>query len=253
MIYETMGRAREYFELAANLYTGCGHRCGYCYGADVTHTRPDEFFERPKAKNLAIERLRADASRLANKCERRHILLSFVTDPYQPLDVELKVTRRAIQVLHDFGLHVAILTKGGQRAVRDFDLLTKYDWFGVSLTTFTRATWWEWERFTGTQSIERVKTLEMAKEKGVPTWVSCEPVLDTNETLKVIEYAAPYVDVFKVGTLNYRKEAARIHWKKFAEDVVALLEGLGKSYYIKKDLARFLGEPDGITKGGVPT
>lgn len=38
-IYETKGRAREFCELAINLYTGCRHRCSYCYGADYTHHR----------------------------------------------------------------------------------------------------------------------------------------------------------------------------------------------------------------------
>ena len=48
VIYETSGRAREFNDLAINLFTGCGHRCIYCYGADVTHTDKRKFELEPK-------------------------------------------------------------------------------------------------------------------------------------------------------------------------------------------------------------
>ncbi|MFA5429872.1 MAG: radical SAM protein [Candidatus Omnitrophota bacterium] len=134
MIYETNGRAREYFELAANLYKGCEHACRYCYGADVTHTTPDQFFRRGVPKTGALERLKASAARYAKKGERRHVLLSFITDPYQPAEAEYCLTREAIKALHSYGIYVAILTKGGKRSTRDFDILTPLDIYGTSLT-----------------------------------------------------------------------------------------------------------------------
>ena len=60
------------------------------------------------------------------------------------------------------------------------------------------------------------------------------------------------IDVFKVGTLNYREEGKMINWKKFAQDAVELLDRLGANYYIKKDLARYIGKPEGIRKGVLP-
>lgn len=251
MIYETNGRAREYFELAANLYQGCEHACRYCYGADVLHKKPDEFFRRGVPKPRALEDLKDDARRLAKRGERRHILLSFITDPYQPAEAETGLTRKAIKALHEYGIFVAILTKGGQRPVRDFDLLTEFDLFGVSLTTRDPKTILRWEPNVSLP-YERIRSLELAKARGIPTWVSCEPVLEPAETLALIREAAPFTDHFKVGTLNYQKEAERIHWRQFAQDAVKLLDDLGKPYYIKKDLARFLGHPEGITKGNVP-
>src|SRR3972149_6634508 len=42
VIYEPTGKAREYAELAVNLYSGCGHSCGYCYApACLKKTRAD--------------------------------------------------------------------------------------------------------------------------------------------------------------------------------------------------------------------
>jgi len=250
IIYETTGRAREYFELAANLYSGCEHACRYCYGATVTHKDPKEFFGKPRVRGGVLKELTKDAARLPSN-EVRHILLSFVTDPYQPLDGELKITRRAIQILHGEGLSVAILTKGGLRATRDFDLLTKHDLFGVTLVFEDEATRTIWEPYAAPTG-ERIATLRHAKERGIPTWVSFEPVFEPAQTLSLIAHCADVIDVFKVGTLNYREEGKMINWKKFAQDAVELLDDLGANYYIKKDLARHIGRPEGIRKGLLP-
>lgn len=260
IIYETSGRAREYFELAANLYSGCEHACVYCYGADVTRKDPKEFFgpATPKKPNILAE-LQRDVIRLQRKYETRHILLSFVTDPYQPAEVELGLTRAAIRVIHKATLDVAILTKGGFRATRDFDLLTKADCFGVTLTFLDPKRSREWEPGAALP-FDRVRSLEDAYARGIPTWVSLEPVIDPAESLALIEATAPFVDVFKVGTLNYQGKLPRelqdqvkgINWQRFAQDAVNLLDNLGKNYYIKRDLARHIGRPEGITKGNVP-
>ena len=256
IIYETSGRAREYFELAANLYSGCGHACQYCYGADVTRKDPKESFGNPRPRDGVLLQLEKDAARLARKFETRHVLLSFVTDPYQPAEEEFQLTRRAIQILHKNGIAVAILTKGGFRATRDFDLLTNLDLFGVTLTFVhpNRSRTWE----PGAAfPIDRIRSLEMAKERGILTWVSLEPVIDPGESLALIEATAGFVDHYKVGTLNYssklpwklKDKVRRIDWKNFARNVVLLLDGLGANYYIKKDLARYIGKPEGIRKG----
>ena len=259
MIYETSGRAREYFELAANLYSGCEHACAYCYGADVTRKDPKEFFGRAETRGNVMAELARDAFRLMKKVEIRHVLLCFVTDPYQPLEMKLEVTRRAIKVLHRHKLSVAILTKGGKRATRDFDLLTSADLFGVTLTFMDSGRSRSWEPGAALPS-ERLDSLKEAHERGIPTWVSLEPVIDPAESLDMIEATAGFVDHYKVGTLNYSNKLPRqlrdqvrgIDWKNFARNAVMLLDGLGKNYYIKKDLARHIGRLEGIRKGNLP-
>ena len=42
-IYKTKGKAKEYGEMALNAYTGCTHKCTYCYAPSVTH-KTDEIF-----------------------------------------------------------------------------------------------------------------------------------------------------------------------------------------------------------------
>jgi len=260
MIYEASGRAREYFELAANLYTGCEHGCVYCYGADVLHIPRAEFYRRAVPRQQgdgALAALRKDAERMNARGDDRHVLLSFVTDPYQPADMEFKLTRRAIEELHRYGIPVAILTKGGLRATRDFDLLGPADLFGTTLTFIQASRSKSWEPGAALPA-ERMAALKEAHDKGVGTWVSLEPVIDPSETLQLIEETAAFVDHYKVGTLNYSKRlppeytGPRIDWRTFARSARLVLNALGKSYYIKKDLARYLGEAEGITVGEFP-
>ena len=200
IIYETKGRAREYFELAANLYSGCAHGCVYCYGAHITKKTPGEF-GRPQARDGVIKQLQKDAARLPLN-EVRHILLSFMTDPYQPLEEELRLTRRAIGILHAEALSVAILTKAPTLATRDFDLLTDKDLFGTTLTFLDPKLSRKWEPRADLPG-NRIRALEEAHNRGIPTFVSLEPVIYQADTLALIEETAGFVDQFKVGKLNY--------------------------------------------------
>ena len=85
IIYEPSGRAREYSQSAANLYKGCGHGCIYCYAPDAIRMDRADFYANPSARRNVLRELEKDCVRLEGK-ETRPILLSFSSDPYQPLD-----------------------------------------------------------------------------------------------------------------------------------------------------------------------
>ena len=252
IVYETKGRAREYFELAANLYLGCSHGCVYCYGPDVLHTTQGAFFRDARPRKNVIPLLKKDANDLFNAGEKRPILLSFVTDPYQPLDQTLHLTRQAIEILKSRGLAVAILTKAGLRAIADFDLLEPgRDTFGTTLTLRSVKDLSNWEPGAAPYD-QRLASLEAAKARGLKTFVSLEPIIAPNITVRIIRDAAGLVDFWKVGKLNYHEAAKAIDWKAAAGSVIRALDRIGASYYIKKDLAQYVGRPEGIlkTKGG---
>jgi DNA repair photolyase len=240
IIYETRGKAREYCELAANLYKGCGHGCVYCYAPDATFSRR-EAFDKPEPRPGILEKLQLDAARMSFPWskETRPILLSFTCDPYQPIDEKYQLTRQGIQVIKHYGLKVMLLTKGGKRAERDFDLLTPEDAFGVTLTLLDKKESLEWEPYAGLPE-ERIGSLKKAHNLGIPTWVSLEPVINPGTTLEIIQQTHEFVDEFKVGVLNYHPRARQIDWGKFARDVVNTLEELGCKYYLKEDLRRWI-------------
>lgn len=233
IIYEPSGRAREYADLAANLYSGCSHGCQYCYAPGAMRMNRDEFHLMAKPRKDVLKLLERDCKKLAGS--GKQVLLCFSTDPYQPCEEQHQLTRQAIEILHQYGLFVNVLTKGGTRACRDFDLLGPGDAFGTSLTFAAYADSEKWEPGAALSN-DRLAAMALAHREGIPTWASMEPVIDPIGTLTLIELAAPYCDFFKVGKLNHHPLEKTIDWRKFGEDAETLLRSLGKPYYIKKDL-----------------
>ena len=84
----------------------------------------------------------------------------------------------------------------------------------------------------------RVNAIQIAKDRGIKTWVSVEPVIDPVNALLVMGALKPFVDLWKVGKINYHKEIEDgIDWSRFLEDVKVELKDC--NYYIKNDLAQY--------------
>jgi DNA repair photolyase len=237
IIYHPKGKAGEYADWAANLFTGCSHGCLYCYVPAIIHKTREDFAKVEPRKNI-LSKLEDDACYLCLHPEMgKSVFLCFACDPYPPEDQ--MVTRWAIEILHQNGISVMILTKGGFRAIRDFDLLTPEDQFGVTLTCLTVAESDKWEPGAASPG-QRMLSLKKAHDYGIKTWVSLEPVLNPETTLKIIRETHSFVDMYKVGILNYHPHTQSINWRKFGQDVVELLDDLKAKYYIKKDLESYL-------------
>lgn len=240
IIYETRGRAKEYCELAANLYRGCSHGCIYCYAPSSTFRRREDFIKSCVREDV-ISKFEKDAFKLELAGEKRSILLSFTTDPYQHLDEKEQLTRKAIEILHEHNLKVKILTKGGKRSERDFDLLAarpELSEYGTTLVFTDEKLRSEIEPFAAS-TFERINSLKKAHELGIFTSVSLEPVWIAEQTLELIDLTYEFVDLFKVGKLNYNKQQKNVDWKQFKKDVIFELEKYSKNYYIKEDLMKY--------------
>lgn len=239
IIYKPYGKAGEYADYAVNLYNGCSHGCTYCYAPMIMHKNKEDFIKAGQRKCL-IANLQKDIAYLSSRKEQvKSVFLCFTCDPYQPIESEFGITRWAIQLLHDAGISVMILTKGGLRAIRDFDLLTNRDQFGVTLTCDIPGESKLWEPGAGMPE-HRIQSLKTAHDKGIRTWVSLEPVIYPDSTLNLIKQTHSFVDMYKVGILNYHPLTQKIDWPKFGHEVIALLDSLGKKYYIKKDLQEYV-------------
>lgn len=182
-----------------------------------------------------------DAKELENRKEKRPILLSFTTDPYQTLDVKYQLTRDAIKILHKHHLKVSILTKGGKRSERDFDLLSKnkdLSEYGTTLVFVDEIMRAKIE--PGAAPVkERIDALKKAHKLGIRTYVSLEPVWFPEDALKFIDITNKFVDLFKVGKLNYNPQQYNVNWTVFRTDVIEKLKGYGVDFYIKKDLENY--------------
>ena len=244
VIYEPKGRAREYAPLACNLYMGCTHGCKYCYAPACMHKKPDEWHTAARARGENVLALfERDCARLAKECAddaTRRVLFCFLSDPYQPLEGELHLTRRGIETAARHGIKIDILTKGDSALIeQDLPLMLKAQThLGITLSFINDASRREWEPMASTVQ-SRLNILRKAHEMGIYTWVSMEPVIIPQEALEVIRLVHDYVDFWKVGKLNHNKEVERnIDWPKFRDDATALLESFGSEYYIKEDLKR---------------
>jgi DNA repair photolyase len=235
VIYGPRGKAAEYCPLAANLYKGCNHGCTYCYCPDILRQSQNDF-NIPKERPGVLESLQKYAREYTGK----EVLFCFTTDPYNSLDAQLQITRKAIQILHANGVIVRILTKAGTKSQRDFDLLAakpELSRYGATLTFALLADSRKYEPGAA-WPMDRLAALEDAHSRGIPTWVSIEPVIDPRQSLELIELARFAVDEFKIGKLNHQKND--IDWRQFGMDAIALLKKFDKRYYIKNDLLAYL-------------
>jgi DNA repair photolyase len=240
IIYAPKGQAGEYSKLATNPYKGCGHECIYCYVPAVIRISRHEFDHNVSPKPGFLDRLRKDAAKYQVHGITEQVMLSFTTDPYCHVDVEHQLTRKVLTVIRDYGLRFCTLTKGGARALRDIDLFRPdRDAFASTLTTLDADQSREWEPKAALPR-ERLDTLKRFRAAGIFTWVSLEPVYDTAMTIALIRETAEYVDFYKVGKINYHRITREIDWWRFTEDALKVLNDVGKRYYIKKDLQRFL-------------
>lgn len=237
-IYEPRTKAREYSDLAINIYKGCNHGCTYCFARKMAERYTSKncvcSFNEPKPREGIVEAVRNQLS--GGKYKGKKILLCFTCDPY-PVEIGTTPTREIIKAIKDAGAYVSVLTKGGMRAARDFDLYKPGDSFGSTLTCFDEYHSKQWEPNAATP-LNRLLALSTAHERGIKTWVSLEPVIYPSQTLKLIEESYAYVDLYKIGTINYSERKKEIDWKDFGQKAVKLLETLGKEYYIKDDLRK---------------
>jgi DNA repair photolyase len=248
IIYEPAGKAKEYARLACNLYNGCTHGCSFCF---AKRFKKSEYFNAAYPKKYAIEKLKKDVKKLSTKSANSdipEILLSFQGDVYQQIEMELRLTRQAIELFVEYDLPFTVLTKGGTRAVRDFDLMRQSGMarFGTSLTWINETKLRQFEaNAAGIQ--DRINAIVEAKKQGIPTWISLEPVIDPQEALDVVSSLHDIVDFWTVGKINHNTELERgINWLEFRENIIELFDNKGSQYYIKKSLSELM--PKGIKR-----
>jgi len=121
------------FETSLNPYRGCEHGCIYCY-ARPTHeylgfSAGLDFESKIMVKANAPELLRAELE--SPRWQPQTLVLSGVTDPYQPVERKLRITRGCLEVLAKFRNPVAIITKN-HLVTRDIDLLRQLVGFNAT-------------------------------------------------------------------------------------------------------------------------
>jgi len=233
-IYAPRGQAGEYAMLSTNPYRGCGHKCAYCYVPDVLRMKREEFDAGAISRPDFLNHLTKDARKYQALGIDKQVMLSFTTDPFNGNNETL--TRPTIEIIKEHGLAFCTLTKGGHRARPYRDLFRPdRDAFASTLTSLDEKFSLKWER-GATLPADRMETLKWFHDQGIFTWVSLEPVLDTEATLQILEETRGYVDLFKIGRVNYIGLTKTTDWEDFTHRVVDVVQKYNIPHYIKKDL-----------------
>lgn len=186
------------FDRSINPYRGCEHGCIYCY-ARPSHAYlglspgldfESRLFFKPDAPELLDRELRARGYVPAP------VALGANTDPYQPVERDLKLTRRILEVLAAFNHPVSVVTKSAL-IVRDLDLLAPMAErglvaVGISVTTLNRDLARRLEPRAPTPP-RRLATIRALAEAGVPVAVMAAPMipgLNDMELEAILEAAA---------------------------------------------------------------
>ena len=170
------------FEQSINPYKGCEHGCVYCY-ARPTHAFLDlspglDFETRIFYKTDPVARLQEAFERPGYQC--RTLAIGTNTDPYQPGEKRLRVTRQVLETLLDYRHPVSIVTKGAL-ILRDLDLLRELAGHGlatvaISITTLSNELKTKLEPRTASPSA-RLRVVRELSAAGVPVGVMFAPVI----------------------------------------------------------------------------
>jgi DNA repair photolyase len=186
------------FETSLNPYRGCEHGCIYCY-ARPTHeylgfSAGLDFESKIMVKMNAPELLRAELESL--RWQPQTLVMSGVTDPYQPVEKKLQITRGCLEVLAKFKNPVAIITKN-RLVTRDIDLLcelAKYNAVAVNLSVTSLDPNLQRVLEPRTSSPQaRLDAIRQLRSAGIPTGVMVAPVipgLTDHEIPKILEACA---------------------------------------------------------------
>src|ERR1700761_6447920 len=188
------------FDQSINPYRGCEHGCIYCF-ARPTHAYlgmspgvdfESRLFAKPNAAALLARELSAPGY------VPKVIAMGTNTDPYQPLEKKMRITRSILEVLRDFRHPVAIVTKS-PLILRDIDILSEMARMGLakaalSVTTLDRKLARVMEPRAGTPT-RRLQAIQGLSDAGIPAGVMFAPAipaLNDHEMEAVLTAAADH-------------------------------------------------------------
>lgn len=169
-------------DYALNPYVGCEHGCRYCYAPSTLRIWDRSWGSFVDVKENLLEALEIDLKELKPGV----IGLGTVTDPYQPVERRLQLTRGCLEMASKTRFHVSIQTKS-DLVLRDLSLMSpKTVDVGFTITTMD-------DRLAGLLEPNaprpgaRVEGLIKTSEKGFKTWIFYGPIIPmVNDDVKTM-------------------------------------------------------------------
>lgn len=256
------------FSQSINPYKGCEHGCIYCYA------RPSHAYLN-LSPGLDFETklfYKADAAVLLDKELRKPgyrcqpITIGANTDPYQPVERRLKVTRSILEVAQRFRQPVSIITKGAALVERDLDILSEMGranlaMVAVSVTSLKDEIKRTLEPRTASPA-RRLRLIRQLSDAGVPVLVMVAPVIPfiTDAEMEQILEAAQDAGALAAGYVMLRlpwevkdlfREWLDVHFPLKADHVMSLIRQLRGNQPV--EAAETVSDPDNFNTDLPPT
>lgn len=235
VIYSPKGKAREYSPYACNIYLGCNHGCKYCYAPSISFQKREDYLIPVPRRNI-LRNFENDCKNLKNFDSQ--VQFCFMSDPYNSLESELRLTRKCLEIALRYKIPISILTKS-KTVLNDLDIFKNFGEnikIGFTLTFDNPSDSIKWEPQASLPD-ERIESLKILSKNKIKTWASFEPVIEPDQSINIMQKSIDYIDIYKVGKLNnYKGLDKNINWTDFLERVVFILRENKKRFYIKKDL-----------------
>jgi len=222
-----------------NPYIGCSHGCIYCYARFMKR------FTGHLEKWGSFVDVKINAPDLVpentDKYRGKSIIIGTVTDPYHPLEMRYKLTRRILQKLIPLEPCLDILTKS-DLVVRDIDLIKQFKEHIISISISTLDNRLGKELEPGALPVERkISALEKLHQEGIITALFISPILPgITDWRKIVNKTKPFVKEYWFENLNlYPTIRANIYrfLKKVNPELIEKYKEIysGKSDYWRKE------------------
>ena len=209
------------YDFTLNPYSGCSFGCSYCYAA---------FFSRDtekinswgywlNVKENAVELMR---KRKPGSLNQKLIYMSSVTDPYQPIEKRLSLTRQILEVLSDHHAPKLVVQTRGPLVVNDIDLYHKIERKGgrvqvnMTITTDDESIRKAFEPLCPSNA-QRIKAITEIQEGGIDACITMTPLLLVQDNNKFI------YDLMETGVEKFVTQP--FHWGSSSRFVAGTREG----------------------------
>ncbi len=173
------------YDYTLNPYSGCSFGCTYCYAAffsrDISKQKFWGYWVTVKENAAALLKKRKQGF-----LDGKRIYMSSVTDPYQPIDKDLELTRNLLKVLAEHHKPKLVVQTRSPTITRDIDLYHKIEEKGgrvqinMTVTTDDEGIRRTFEPFCPSNPV-RLKAIEEVQAAGLDTCITMTPVLLVND------------------------------------------------------------------------
>ena len=166
-------------DFSLNPYQGCTFACTYCYAAFFVpdDDQREQWGRWVRVKTNAVEKLRNSRVDLRGKS----VLMSSATDPYQPIEQRLELTRSLLPILARRGANLTVQTRS-PIAARDIDLFQEFERIRVNLSITTDSEEVRRKFEPQCASIERrLEAVAKIADAGIRTGIGVSPLLPLDD------------------------------------------------------------------------